>query len=48
MNRLLVLIRINALLRNAKRLIKSGQKERAKIFTDEAKKTIDRYVEAST
>lgn len=43
-HRFLALIRINALLRNARRLIKAGQPKRAKVFIDEAKETIEAFV----
>lgn len=46
-SRLLTIIRINALLRNARRLAKAGEFNRVKTFTDEAKATIDMFVEAS-
>ena len=45
--RFLVLIRINALLRNARKLIKAGQPKRAKVFADAAKETIEVFVEYS-
>lgn len=41
--RFLALIRINALLRNARRLIKAGQPKRAKVFIDGAKETIEAF-----
>lgn len=42
-SRLLVIIRVNALLRKGKRLLKYGQVERAKTFFDEARDTIDSF-----
>ena len=45
-HRLFVLIRINALLRNARRLVKHGQTERAKTFIEESKNVIDAFFEA--
>ena len=44
-NRFLVLLRVNALLRNAKRLKKANKADRAKAFISEAKETIDAYFE---
>ena len=45
--RLLALIRINGLLRNARRLKKVNQPDRVKLFVDEAKETIEAFVEAN-
>lgn len=42
--RFLAIVRINALLRNARRLIKAGQPKRAKVFIGEAKETIEAFV----
>jgi len=42
-SRFLVMIRVNALLRKGKRLLKYGQVERAKTFFDEARDTIDSF-----
>ena len=47
-HRLLALIRINGLLRNARRLKKTNQPDRVKLFVNEAKETIEVFVEAST
>lgn len=44
-HRLLALIRLNGLLRNARRLMKVN--ERAKVFVDEAKDVMDAFVEAT-
>lgn len=41
--RFLALIRINALLRNARRLMKAEQPKRAKAFIDAAKETIEAF-----
>ena len=46
-HRLLALIRINGLLRNARRLKKANQPDRVKLFVNEAKETIDAYLEAT-
>ena len=46
-HRLLALIRINGLLRNARRLKKAHKPDRVKIFVDEAKETIEAFVETS-
>lgn len=46
-HRFLALIRINGLLRNARRLMKANQSDRAKLFVDEAKETIEAFVEAT-
>lgn len=45
-HRLFALIRINGLLRNARRLKKANQSDRVKLFVDEAKETIEAFVEA--
>ncbi len=45
--RFLALIRINGLLRNARRLKKANQPDRVKLFVDEAKETIEAFVEAT-
>lgn len=46
-HRLLAIIRINGLLRNARRLKKANQPDRVKLFVDEAKETIEAFVEAT-
>lgn len=46
-HRLFALIRINGLLRNARRLKKAHETDRVKIFVDEAKETIEAFVEAT-
>lgn len=46
-HRFLALIYINGLLRNARKLKKANQPDRAKLFVDAAKETIEAFVEAS-
>lgn len=46
-HRLLALIRINGLLRNARRLKKANQSDRVKLFVREAKETIEAFIDYS-